>query len=159
MDRRSPWASVFLSFLLLISPGVGVAQDAGQARAFVLKLYGAYHGEGPDYLGRGAPKVFSPRLLALIRRDRALTRKGEVGALDGDPICDCQDFDISHVETTIAPTGPGRVQAIINFINLGRMATVRLDLISVRGAWRIDNIHATGIADLAAYLRQHAGGR
>src|SRR5690348_3240436 len=72
--------------------------DAASARVFVEQLYKAYDGRGPDYLGRQRDRVFSPRMIALLERDAQLTPKGDVGALDGDPICDCQDFHITRVE-------------------------------------------------------------
>ena len=50
---------------------------AGRARAF-------------DPVGPAAAQVFDAPLVALIRRDQRNAR-GEVGALDGDPLCDCQD--------------------------------------------------------------------
>ena len=83
------------------------ADDLVAAKRFVERLYAAYHGDGPDYLGRQRGQVFSPRMVNLLRRDEKLTPKGDVGALDGDPICDCQDFDISRVRVDVASTGPG----------------------------------------------------
>jgi hypothetical protein len=134
------------------------AQDAASAKAFLTALYASYHGDGPDIFGKQAAKVFSPRLRDLIRRDRELAH-GEVGALDGDPVCNCQDFDIKAVRVDATLTGPGRAQATANFRNFGKPQVVRLDLVSVAGGWRIDNIHEDGTPDLALYLTKHAGGR
>jgi hypothetical protein len=133
--------------------------DAASARAFVEKLYSAYHGDGPDYLGRLRGRVFSPRIVALLRRDEHLTPKGDVGALDGDPICDCQDFDISRVEVKLGQIREGRAVAEVRFLNLKEWQTARLDLVALGGGWRIDNIHTASTPDLAAYLQKHAGGR
>ena len=134
------------------------------AKAFIAKIYSGYRDRGPDYsppdfLGRESGRVFSPRIRALLRRDKRLTPKGDVGALDGDPICDCQDFDIRRVDLTAKRVGFGRAEVVAQFDNLGSHNVVRLDLITVRGAWRIDNIHSSSIPDLAQFLRQHAGGR
>jgi len=159
--RRGLQVLAVAAALLGASPvAADVAADpAGEAKAFVVKLYGAYHGNGPDYLGRNAAQVFSPRLLALIRRDRALTPKGDVGALDGDPICDCQDFGISKLAVAVRPMTPDHAQATVRFVNLGTPETVRLDLVSGAAGWRIDNIHTRTTPDLAIYLQTHAGGR
>ena len=135
------------------------ASQRSEAKAFVLHIYGAYHGAGPEYLGRDATNVFSSRMLALLERDRALTPEGYVGALDGDPICDCQDFDISRVEATVRQIGPGRAMATVRFVNTGTPETVRLDLVLVRARWRIDNIHNRSTPNLAVFLQEHAGGR
>jgi Protein of unknown function (DUF3828) len=139
-------------------PAAAAAQDLASAQRFVEGLYGAYRGDGPQYLGRQAPKVFSPRLLALIRRDQALAH-GEVGALDGDPICDCQDWDIKAVRVAVTPAGAGRAKAVATFRNTGDPVTIRLDLVATGQGWRVDNIHAKDTPDLVAFLRKHAGGR
>ena len=145
--------------IVLAWPAIASAQDLASARRFVEGLYRAYHGDGPDYLGRGANKVFSDRILQLLRRDAALTPKGEVGALDGDPICDCQDFEISRVRIDVRPAANGAAQAVARFRNAGTATTIRLDLIATPGGWRVDNVHSASTPDLAAYLRRHAGGR
>lgn len=142
----------------LLAAPPALAQDAASAKAFVAGLYGAYHGQGPDVFGKLAKQVFSPRLLGLIRRDERLAH-GEVGALDGDPICNCQDFEIKDVRVEAALSGPGRAQATARFRNFGKPQTVRLDLVAADGGWRIDNIHEEGTPDLADYLSKHAGGR
>lgn len=159
--RRIALGGLLLGIALgaCVGPAAAGESDLRAARTFVEALYRAYHGEGPDVLGRGRARVFSPRMIALLRRDRRLTPRGEVGALDGDPICDCQDFEISQVRVEVTPSGPGGVTAVAHFINLGTATTVRLDLIPVRGQWRVDNVHSPSIPDLAQFLRQHAGGR
>lgn len=158
MWRHGIWASLAAG-LVVAGAGPGRADDSATARQFVERLYGAYRGDGPDYLGRQAARVFSPRLRALLRRDRELTPKGEVGALDGDPICDCQDFEISRVSVTAEAVRPHRARATAHFLNAGRRTTVRFDLVATADGWRIDNIHSPSTPDLAAYLRRHAGGR
>ena len=88
-----------LAILVALSASPAAAQDLGGAKAFVTGLYTAYaRHPGPDYLGRQARQVFSPALLELMRRDAARTPKGDVGTLDGDPICNCQDYEITSVE-------------------------------------------------------------
>lgn len=157
MRRSAPILAGFMA-LLASAPAALAAPDAAGAQAFVAGLYAAYHGEGPNIFGKQATQVFSPRLLGLIRRDERLAH-GEVGALDGDPICNCQDFEIEDVRVEATLSGPGQAQATARFRNFGKPQVVRLDLIAVGGGWRIDNIHEDGAPDLASYLRKHGGGR
>jgi hypothetical protein len=88
--KTSFYRTAFCLAVLASTSGAS-AQTPADGRAFVTGLYGAYNGGEPDYLGRQAGAVFSPRLLSLVRKDQAATPEGEVGALDWDPICDCQD--------------------------------------------------------------------
>ena len=136
------------------------AQSLGDARAFVTGLYRAYQASPEtDYLGSRAASVFSPRLIALIRRDERAAN-GEVGALDGDPICDCQDPDgIRLVGLQISSAGPGRALARARVRYAGdRAETITLELVSVRGRWRIDDVRTPDTASLARMLREHPGG-
>ena len=146
------------SLAVLIGAGpwtAATAQDLPQARAFVTGLYQAYHGDGPDYLGRQAASVFAPPLLRLIRRDAAETSAGEVGAIDGDPICDCQDFGGLH-NLTVAVTGgaPGHARAIARFQFGAEWRTVRLDLVAVGGHWRVGDVRTAETPSLAALLER-----
>jgi hypothetical protein len=148
---------------LLAAAGGGwpaTAADLGGAKAMVEQTYRAYcEGCRVDF-DRTAKRLFTRRLRALVLRDRRLTPAGEVGALDGDPICDCQDFAITAVKVAVtAAAAPDRAAAVVSFRNFGDPQTVRLDLVAVRGGWRIDNIHSKATPDLAVYLRDHAGGR
>jgi len=137
-----------------------LAQDLASARRFVTGLYSAYHGDGPDYLGRQAAAVFSPRMLALIRLDRARTPNGDVGALDGDPICDCQDFDkLRMAGLKIATPAQGRAVATVRLRDASEARTVTLYLVPSASGWRIDDIGTADTPSLAAFLRRHAGGR
>lgn len=147
--------------MLAVLPGSAVAAgaDLPAAKAFVEHLYAAYHGNGPDYLGRQRSAVFSPRMIALLKRDVQLTPKGDVGALDGDPICDCQDFHITQVRVAVAPIREGRTVADVRFLNFKAKQAVRLDLVDTGAGWRIDNIHTASTPDLADYLQKHGGGR
>jgi hypothetical protein len=138
---------------LLLAPFSASSQDMPQAKLFVVKLYAAYHGGHPDYLGRQADAVFTPSLLALIRRDRANTPAGDAPTLDGDPICDCQDYEISNVSVNVAGTRPGRAQAKIRFQNAREWRAVTLDLVATHGRWRVGDIHTPEMPSLVALLK------
>jgi hypothetical protein len=152
--------AIALAAALALAGQAAAAPNLASAQRFVETLYAAYKdkGDGPQYLGRQAPQVFSPPLLALIRRDQKLAH-GEVGALDGDPICDCQDWRIRNVRVTVNVKGPDKAVAVARFVNTGEPQVVNLDLVVVKGAWRVDNVRTKDMPDLADYLRKHAGGR
>ncbi len=67
-----------------------------------------------DALGAAHKKaIFAPSLIALFDEDARLAH-GEVGALDGDPLCDCQDdggmaFKIASVRSV----DRGRASAVV----------------------------------------------
>ena len=142
-----------LAGLLAIAAPAG-AQDLPAAKSFVSGLYSAYQRQpGPDYLGKQMGDVFAPDLIALIRREAASVPKGDVGALDGDPICDCQDWQISKVEVTVAAPTPGAAEAEVRFQNAGEPRQVRLDLLAVQGRWRVADVHTPDMPSLAKLLR------
>ncbi|HUO12618.1 MAG TPA: hypothetical protein VMU37_07670 [Caulobacteraceae bacterium] len=120
--------------LLVASPALAspTPDPTGESpRAFVTRLYGRYaHGQ-PDYAGKDAPSVFTSRVIRLIDRDRARTPPGDVGALDGDPICDCQDDSgLKLVRLDVRASGPETATAAahLRFAG-GEQQTVRLDLV------------------------------
>ena len=150
----------WLALALVALAPAAKAQSLGDARAFVSGLYRAYE-RSPDvnYLGSRARSVFSPRLIALMRRD-ARNAHGEVGALDGDPICDCQDPDgIKLVALDVASAGPGRASARVRVRFAGsRREAMTLDLVSVRAAWRVDDVHTRDTPSLVRLLGGRPGG-
>ena len=143
-----------LAALLAFASGAE-AQSVADARAFVAGLYGAYGRSEPDYLGPQAGRVFAPRLLSLIRRD-ARNAHGEVGALDGDPICDCQDAGgLKLTSLEITATGPGRAVARVRLTLAGDARRIELDLTAVGGRWRVADVHTADTPSLVRLL----GGR
>lgn len=144
----------FIAAALLI-PGVSAhAQPLPEAKAFVTGLYTAYqHKPDPDYLGRQIGGVFAPDLIALIREEAAGVPKGDVGALDGDPICDCQDWQISDVQVSVTSEKAGLATAEARFRNAGEPQSVRLDLVAVQGRWRVADVHSASTPSLVGLLR------
>jgi hypothetical protein len=131
------------------------AQDLVAAHDFVAGLYAAYHGKGPDYLGRSAKAAFSPQLLRLIRRAADATPADEVGALDGDPICDCQDSGgIRMADLKLTAGSRDRATATVRLRFPNEFRTLRLDLIAVDGHWRVGDVHTKDTPSLVAYLTQ-----
>jgi len=138
------------------------AQDLVGARAFVARLYAHY--PIPDRkpmfepLGKDATSVFDASLLHLIREDTRLAG-GEVGALDSDPLCECQDDSgMTSQITDVHVDGPMRAKAtvVLRFSAASPPEIVEhtLDLVEVAGHWRIHDIHTKDTPSLRDYLAQ-----
>ena len=103
---------------ILLALAAAAAQPAETPRGFITRVYAEYRHSSFSPLER-PERFFSPRLAAAIKEDSRLA-KGEVGFLDGDPLCDCQDY--------------GRLRAQIRSLRQsGRSATAHVHLILVRG--------------------------
>jgi hypothetical protein len=146
---------------LLAGGGVRADETSG-ARAFVAGLYAHYpldnHKPMFEPLGKDATSVFDASLLHLIREDSRLAG-GEVGALDSDPICVCQDDGgmISQV-ISVSTDGPRRAKAAVvlrfSAASPPDIVGVTLDLVEVAGHWRIHDIHTKDTPSLRAFLAQ-----
>jgi hypothetical protein len=149
---RAPGYLLVAGLLAMTAPAQ--AQSLPEAKTFVTGLYSAYQRQpGPDYLGKQMGDVFAPDLIALIKREAAGVPKGDVGALDGDPICDCQDWQISEVEVAVSAPKPGGAEAEVRFQNAGEPRQVRLDLVAVQGRWRVGDVHTQDMPSLVKLLQ------
>jgi hypothetical protein len=115
------------------------------ATAFVTGIYDTYKGSGAKGLPldteRTVRRYFEPSLATLIINDRKkAARRGEVGALDGDPFIDAQDWNIEKFDIEVADAGPGKAKATVKFANLDRPATIILGLVKIKNEWRISDI-------------------
>jgi hypothetical protein len=145
--------------VLAITPAHGA--DLNSARTFVAQLYSHYPQRegGPEFdpVGRSAGTVFDPALVALIRKDARRTPPGDVGAIDGDPICDCQDDGGLSVKIdAIRSTGPSQAAAFVD-LRFGEASPpetrrLELDLVVVQGRWRVHDIRTKDTPSLRAYL-------
>ena len=143
-----------LSVLLLVLAAAGpislYAQDANSAKAFLMDAYTHYgkNGKGIDFMGPKANRYFHSSLIALIRADDKANGPGNVGALDGDPLCGCQDWDgIFDLKIDIQLQSPGRALAEVSFAlddaksrNSDSWRKLRIQLRTERGEWRIYDI-------------------
>jgi hypothetical protein len=126
--------------ILLAAAAAAAQPQAETPRSFMERLYAAYR--DTDFSPFEHPeRVFAPRLLAAINEDSRLNQ-GEVGYLDGDPICQCQDA--TGLQTTITRVRlQGRDKATVN-VSIGltgykpRPAT--FSLIRTRAGWRIADV-------------------
>ena len=152
-----PLRIVFALIVILTAPLVQ-AQTVPQAETFVRQLYSQYEHPsipgGPNIFGKMATSVFSRGLLAVMEKADRATPKGEVGKLDGDPVCDCQDSDgIKLKELHVTPTGTGKATAVASLLfPTPETREIRLYLLWTPRGWRIDDTGTKDTPSLRKYL-------
>ena len=125
------------------------APAAETPRHFVERLYAAYRRASWNPLARPA-RVFAPPLAAAIDEDRRLSGD-EVGFLDGDPVCDCQDP--AGLRARILGLTPGgrasaTVRVTLRFGDDGDGRRLTLRLARTAAGWRIADIATPDSASL-----------
>ena len=84
-------------------------------------------------------KYFEKNLADLIWKD-AVTSKGEVGAIDGDPLYDAQDIEIKKFGIAKPRFEAGQALVDATFENFGQPKKVTFRLAKGLGGWRIRDI-------------------
>lgn len=141
---------------LAVSGGPTVA---GSPHAFLERLYRAYRpgGKGNTFAAPEARAIVDSSLLALLRRDQVLS-KGGVGALDFDPICQCQDwgpFKVMSITAQVRGENQAFGEVIFENDSRGRRNTVGFNLILENGMWKIHDMSWRGIPSLQTYFQSH----
>ena len=132
------------------------SQPPEDPAAFVRRTYAAY--ADPNYSPLAQPeKLFSPTLAKAIRKDGG---NGEVGYLDGDPLCDCQDFEqlSARIESVRRPGS--RFATVSVHVTLGPKDSrnIRLSMVLNRVGWQIsDIVDPRGHSLLKELQRANAG--
>jgi len=97
-------------------------------------------------------KYFEKSLADMIWKD-AKTSKGEVGALDGDPLYDAQDMEIKKFAINPATYEDGKAKVNVTFENFGQKKLFVFVLVNGRTGWRIQNIEYGEGRSLRGYLK------
>lgn len=139
--------------------GTGHAGAGESAEAFVKGLYAAYvpHGHPVAFDYPDAKAIADAPMLELLHRDQVKAH-GEVGALDSDPVCQCQDWEhIKVVSERTLSSAPGTATVEVKLEDgSGKdiwRQTVRFDLVQAGGAWKIHDIHTQDMPSLIALFR------
>ena len=126
-------------------------------RAFVVRLYAHYRDEKFSPLNH-LDTIFAPPLAGAIRLDQKRAGSGYEGALEADPICDCQDPDELRADIGQPLPSGRRDRAIIPVVLRfsGRPHAVRhsLRLIWTSNGWRIADTDINGGKSLLAFLNK-----
>ena len=138
---------------LIAGAPVAVRGQAETPERFLHRLYAPYEkGHAPNPTGRIAASIFAPPLLALIRRDAALAH-GEVGTLDYDPICSCQDYGpFKSLTISAAPPVGDKAQATVSWKSFNDSVTAKYELVRIGGSWRIADIITKDVPSLRDLL-------
>jgi len=146
---------MFVAAALSVCAGSVSADDAKEAKAFVAGLFATYKDNSNP--PAGAHHVYDSQLQALMDEDARLAN-GEVGALDFDPLCQCQDYQKLQAQLTVRSASPTGAIVAVKMIDLGmpndKPRDAVLDLVKERGVWRIHDIHADDPKSLRAFLIQ-----
>lgn len=126
----------------LAVPALAAEQSA---RDFVTAIYATYQGKNAKGIAldnaREIRRYFAPPLATLIIADQNdAAQRNEVGALDGDPFIDAQDWEIASFDIAVSESGPGKARATVEFDNEGTPKVVALDLVKSTDGWRVAEI-------------------
>jgi len=136
---------IALSTLILTGPAEAKPTAAG-AKAFLAALYVPYRSSS---MGASDPlehpsKYFEARLAkSIIADSEEAAKRGEVPNLDGDPICDCQDYE--PFKATIGPVKikGNHAEADVSFTNF-EPKKIHYSLIATKAGWRIYDVVSDG---------------
>ena len=153
MNRFALIVALPAAVVMAAAPALAAAQSP---QAWVEALY-AHYGSGNFNLFEKPEQWFAPDLLAAMKLNDDLTPDDEIGAVDHDPVCQCQDDGgmkarVVKVETkgTIAAT----VHVELDWGGGDGARVIRLSLVRVDGDWRIHDIIDGEGESFLAYVRQ-----
>lgn len=123
---------------------------------FVRRVYSNYRHNGPGVstLRPAGTPYYSAALLDAFAKDSDAAH-GEVGAIDGDPICNCQDFDALRVtRISVSALQGDMVKAEVGFDVTKEHEAVTLTLTRTQQGWRIADIADKTMKSLMALLQE-----
>jgi len=132
-------------------------EDVAGARAHVQALYDRYAAD-EIFSPFGKPaEWFDAEFVAALKAADAATPEGELGAIDADPFCSCQDpTGMKAVVGEAVSTGPGRAEVVVKLSwDDPEHNRVRIELTRSGARWRIHDV-GEGEGGMLAYLRRYA---
>ncbi len=98
-------------------------------------------------------KYFEKGIADLIWKD-AVHSKGEVGAIDGDPLYDAQDMEIKKFSIKKPRFEEGRALVDVTFENFGKPQTIMFIVVKGKTGWRIRDIVYSEGRTLSSELKE-----
>lgn len=142
--------------ILLAAAAALASAPAETPAAFLERIYASYR--DPDYSPLARPgRVFAPPLVAAIREDQRLSRD-EVGFMDADPLCQCQDPAglrpvIGEIRRVTGRTAAARIALHFGGGGDGDRE-VTLQLVRTPSGWRIADIGTPDSPSMLGDLRR-----
>ncbi len=132
--------------------------DITTARTFLTRVYAGYHPDAPLNAALPDDQVYAPPLLAAMAANSA-AYDGEVGYLDSDPLCECQDTaqDLRALAFDITPLGDGQLRAVAPLAGADEPLTLDLTLSREKGEWRVADIATARAPSLLQALERDTG--
>jgi hypothetical protein len=115
------------------------AADTAGAEQFLRSIYAHYRDSDSDTTPPRDEHTYDAPLLALMSAN-IKAAGGELGYLDWDPLCDCQDYDITDVHIAFTAAGNDRLQAKVSMLNWAQHSTVDLLLHKTADGWRVADV-------------------
>lgn len=100
-------------------------------------------------------KYFDKALADLIWKD-AIVSKGEVGALDSDPLYNAQDTEIKNFSVGQPQVTGDKAEVAASFENFKKKETITFMLVKQNGDWKIFDINYGGGDTLLGIFKQNA---
>lgn len=121
-------------------PPAAPREDASKLVTELYREHDAQHGPFFQTDSKASlDKYFEPSLAELIWKD-AVDSKGEVGALDFDPLYDAQDVEPKNLTVGAAQPDGESVRVPVSFVSYNEKRQLTYVLARAGNAWRISDI-------------------
>lgn len=140
--------------LALAAALLAAAPPAETPRAFLERVYAGYRDE--DYSPLARPRrIFAPPLVAAIKEDGRLSG-GEVGYMDADPLCQCQDPGGLRpvIGQVYRPTPKTATADIVLTFSGSDRRDLKVRLVRTGAGWRVADIATADEPSLLESLRR-----
>jgi hypothetical protein len=146
--RSNSFATAVLLALVVSLANCAGAQNDESAKHFLESTYRLYAkgGPGASFDGPQANRIFHSSLIALVRDDQRAVVSGDVGVMDGDPVCGCQDWDgVFNLDIDVRLLNRDRANAAVSFSlfepsSLPDKRSLIITLVRERDLWRIYDV-------------------
>jgi len=140
-----------------LSAAMAAEPNAASAEQFLRGLYAKYthNGKPTPFVYPDARTIADANMMALLKHDRDKSN-GEVGAMDSDPVCRCQDWEAIKVTALkVSMQGANAASADVTISDIGDVQKIHYSLVWTNDGWRIHDIGAKDEPSLIAYLRNY----
>lgn len=156
--------SLIIIAAAIVAGSSGTAQAQRRSRQLspeqlVSDLYRQHKQRSPFFQRRSRAlldKYFTRQLADLLWRD-ARSSGDEVGALDGDPLFNAQDMEITKFAIQQAVILSGAANVTVSFENFGAKHQIVFRVVQQRGVWKIADISYDDGSSLVRILQSDVG--